>query len=166
MPNKTIYVSDADLPVFERAQELAGANLSATITNALRKLVEERAKSALGMHEVEVKVGKVAYTYKRFTGRLIAKGRVRDRKASPKVFEVYQTAKGKLAVYTKVAPEDWSFLANPVTAGNAGAWMADEGEYSLEVYETVEDLKGHIPDELYDAVVQTLSGNTVEELDI
>lgn len=166
MPNKTIYISDADLPIFERAQELLGGSLSAAITQALRRLVEERAKSALGMHEVEVKVGKIAYTYKRFTGRLVAKGRIRDRKAPPTVFEVYQTAKGKLAVYTKVAPQDWSFLANPVTAGNAGAWMADEGEYSLEVYETAEDLKGHVPDELYDAIVQALAGNAVEKLDI
>lgn len=166
MPNKTIYVSDADLPIFERAQELDGANLSATITNALRKLVEERAKAALGMHEVEVKVGKVAYTYKRFTGRLIAKGRGSNRKAPLKVLEVYQTARGKLAVYTKVAPDDASFYANPVTARNPEAWMADEGEYSLEVYETAEDLQGQIPDELYQAVVQTLSGNIVEEMDI
>jgi hypothetical protein len=31
MPNRTIYVADADLPIFEKAQELAGENLSATI---------------------------------------------------------------------------------------------------------------------------------------
>ncbi len=34
MPNKTIYVSDADLPVFQRAQELTGGNLSAAISKA------------------------------------------------------------------------------------------------------------------------------------
>ena len=45
MPNKTIYVSDADVPTFERAQELAGGNLSATIVQALRRFVEmEEAK--------------------------------------------------------------------------------------------------------------------------
>ena len=34
MPNKTIYVADGDLPLFDRAQELTGGNLSATITRA------------------------------------------------------------------------------------------------------------------------------------
>jgi len=35
MPNKTIYVSDNDLPLFERAPSLAGGNLSAAITQAV-----------------------------------------------------------------------------------------------------------------------------------
>ncbi|NUR96504.1 MAG: EXLDI protein, partial [Kribbellaceae bacterium] len=39
MPNKTIYVSDDDLPLYKRAQELAG-NLSSAISIALRKYVE------------------------------------------------------------------------------------------------------------------------------
>ena len=40
VPNKTIYVSDGDLKVFQRAQELAGGNLSAAIANALRRYVD------------------------------------------------------------------------------------------------------------------------------
>ncbi len=40
MPNRTIYVADSDLPVFEKAQQLAGDNLSATIAQALRRFVE------------------------------------------------------------------------------------------------------------------------------
>src|SRR5258708_38696707 len=40
MPTKTIYVADADLPTFERAQALAGDNLSATIVQALRRFVQ------------------------------------------------------------------------------------------------------------------------------
>ena len=34
VPNKTIYVSDGDLPLYQRAQELAGGNLSSAISRA------------------------------------------------------------------------------------------------------------------------------------
>src|SRR5947209_13077271 len=78
MPNRTIYVADADLPTFEKAQELAGENLSATIAQALRRFVEAEEAKASGFEEVTVKVGKIAHSYKRFRGRLLAKGRVRD----------------------------------------------------------------------------------------
>ena len=40
MPNKTIYVSESDLPLYERAQELTGGNLSQAITRGLKRLVE------------------------------------------------------------------------------------------------------------------------------
>jgi hypothetical protein len=40
VPNKTIYVSDGDLPLYQRAQELAGDNLSAAIAAALRRYVD------------------------------------------------------------------------------------------------------------------------------
>ena len=41
MPNRTIYVADADLPIFEKAQKLAGDNLSAAIAQALHYFVEK-----------------------------------------------------------------------------------------------------------------------------
>ena len=40
VPNKTIYVSDGDLPMFQRAQDLAGGNLSSAIASALRRYVD------------------------------------------------------------------------------------------------------------------------------
>src|SRR6185295_17859516 len=76
MPNKTIYVSDTDLPVFERAQELAGENLSSTIVQALRNFVQAYETRAAGFREVVVKVGSEIYTRKQFRGRLLAKGYV------------------------------------------------------------------------------------------
>ena len=41
MPNRTIYVADVDLPIFEKAQKLAGDNLSAAIAQALHYFVEK-----------------------------------------------------------------------------------------------------------------------------
>ena len=37
MPNKTIYIADQDLDLFERAQQRAGTSLSAIIVEALRR---------------------------------------------------------------------------------------------------------------------------------
>src|SRR6187200_2304177 len=40
VPNRTIYVSDDDQPLYQRAQELAGGNLSGAISTALKRYVE------------------------------------------------------------------------------------------------------------------------------
>jgi hypothetical protein len=43
---KQIYIKDADLEIFEKAEALAGESLSATIAEALRRFVEvEEAKA-------------------------------------------------------------------------------------------------------------------------
>ena len=52
MPNKTIYVADDDLPVFQRAQELVGGNLSSTVVSALRRLIELEEGREAGFEEV------------------------------------------------------------------------------------------------------------------
>src|SRR6266581_2750040 len=54
VPNKTIYVSDGDLPLYQRAQELAGDNLSAAITAALRRYVDIEEGRREGFDEITV----------------------------------------------------------------------------------------------------------------
>src|SRR5258708_5652338 len=111
MPNRTIYVADADLPVFEKAQQLAGDNLSATIVQALRRFVEAEEARASGYEEVTVAVGKGRpYIHKKFRARSLAKRRVSagDR-ARILILEVYQTAQSRFALYSRNAPNwDWS----------------------------------------------------------
>src|SRR5579883_3099337 len=119
MPNKTIYVADGDTPIYERAQELAGGNLAAAIAQALRQFVEEADRGdsfsiaepdteAAGKGEFEailVRVGKGgAYVQQRFYGRLLGKQRVVNSSTS---YRVYQTEKGRFAVYIREGP-DWS----------------------------------------------------------
>jgi EXLDI family protein len=108
MPNKTIYVADADLPIFERAQELAGENLSATIVHALRRLVAVEEARMRGLGEIVLRVGNHGtYVNKAFMGRELAKRRARDERAHEIVSQVvYQTAKGRLVFYTRTFP-DW-----------------------------------------------------------
>src|SRR5260370_14654432 len=109
MPNKTIYVADADLSVFERAQELAGDNLSSTIAKALRLYIEAREGKNRDFEEVTLQVGKITRTTKQFIGRLLAKGKLAER-TSPEVkqFKIYQTRKGKFVLHVRRGP-NWNY---------------------------------------------------------
>ncbi|MEO8953748.1 MAG: EXLDI protein [Ktedonobacteraceae bacterium] len=190
MPNRTIYVADADVPTFEKAQELAGDNLSATIAQALHRFVEAEEAKAEGFEEVTVKVGHITHTYKRFRGRLLAKGRTREQNETRRVvYEVYQTAKAKLALYVRNMPDwnnpktwsyrtwskhDWSRRDWPQwpnedwSQHDWSQWPSEDSDYRLEVYDTLEELKNNVPLELYQAVAQSLNGDAdrVEFLDI
>ena len=185
MPNRTIYVADADLPIFEKAQELAGDKLSATIAQALRRFVEAEEAKVSGFEEITIKVGKVARSYKRFQGRLLAKGRVREQNETRRiVYEVYQTAKGKLAVYIRNAPywenpktwssenwshRDWSqWSYKNWSHRDWSQWPNTDYEFRLEIYDELDELKDNVPQELYEAVAQALKGDPegVEYLDI
>lgn len=189
MPNRTIYVTDADMPIFERAQALAGDNLSATIAQALRRFVEAEDARNASFEEVTVKVGKVAHTYKTFWGKLLAKGRVRAAKGRHVRYEVYQTRKGKLALYTRSGldwgdPEawsrhwsgknwdvdvdvdvdvnvdphrkEWSYRHWSGKNWDWSQWPNKDSECRLEVYENLDELKGNVPQDFFEAVQQAL----------
>ncbi len=112
MPNRTIYVADADLPIFEKAQKLAGDNLSAAIAQALHYFVEKEEAKRSGFEEITVRVGKGRpYLTKQFRGRLLAKRRIRVQNGTRILTLIlYQTAKGRFAIYTKntASWSDWS----------------------------------------------------------
>ena len=172
MPNRTIYVADTDLPTFEKAQELAGENLSATIAQALRRFVEAEEAKASGFEEITVKVGKITHSYKRFRGRLLAKGRVHNQNETRRtVYDVYQTVRGNLALYVRGAPnwenpKIWSY--KNWSHKDWSQWPNTDYEFRLEVYETLDELKDNVPLELYEAVTQALKRDPdgVEYLDI
>ena len=208
MPNKTIYVADTDLAVFERAQELAGENLSATIAQALRRFVEVEEARSRGFDLVTLKVGsKGMYANKQFLGRELAKQRIRD-ESQPRVTTsvVFQTAKGKFVHYVRTSP-DWTAWASSWNRDWDADWewdwdwerdahgrgrdrrdrgelrgrqrgpghdrrhfdwsgWASGSEYTMEVYETLDELKPHISDDLFSAAEHALRGEEVEFLDI
>jgi len=152
MPTKTIYVSDQDLPIFEQAQALAGDSLSATIIQALRHFIEQQEARARAFRTVELEVGKLTTARKRFTGRLLAKTHI-DGLGHTSVlekFEVYETTKGNLVVYLK----------------RLFGERDQRPERRLDIYSSLDDLKGHIPDELYHVVVQKRGGDDIEVLDV
>lgn len=187
MPNKTIYVSDDDLPLFERAQELAGANLSSAIAQALRRFIEIEEARQRGFEEIIVIVGREgAHRRKRFLGQRL----VRWLQATPDgkgtdVVNVYRTAGGRYALHTRSVP-DWKvsagdpdYMADPKHWGvgsglllKLSTWgydfekVKELGVFTLRVFDTLEELKPHISDELYTAITEALEWPDIEELDI
>ena len=193
MPNRTIYIADADVPLFEKAQKLAGDNLSAAIAHALRAFVEREEARQGGYEDITIKVGKGhPYIQQQFRGRLLAKRHIKlANEMRILIMNVYQTAKGRFAVYTRNQPNwNWTDWSHRSSRKSKKGWDVDvdvnvdvnwsrknqpsydwsayyeEVEMRLDVYDTLDDLKENIPEELYDAITRYLRGGDVEILDI
>jgi EXLDI family protein len=211
VPNKTIYVSDDDLPLFERAQELAGANLSAAIVRALRRFIELEEAKQRGLEEITVIVngpgahgrktgikdhirakagGTVseqgAHRRKRFLGyRLVRWLQPTADGKGTEILNVYRTAGNRYALHTRSIPDwplsggdpdiagdpkNWSvgsgFLQRLMTWGYDWEAFKESGDYWLQVFDTLEELKPHVSNDLYRAVSQAMEEPEIEELDI
>lgn len=170
MPNKTIYVAEKDLALFERAQEIAGGNLSAAISNALSDYVQRHGASADGHGEVTVAVGQAGMRRrKRFIGTPIARwqGKSSRGKSIVERYAVYRTAKGRYALHTR---RDWSPVPLPFDleydVGIPG-FQSDQRtrSYTLDVFDSIDELKNNVPSEL----AELIDGSPMpdlEELDI
>ena len=176
VPNKTIYVSDDDLPLYQRAQELAGSTLSATITTALRRFVEVEEGRTQGFDEIVVRVGPGLGRKQRFSGVLLAEW-VRSTNDRTETYRVYRSRSGRFVVHlerseahTNVGPgaEKWT------TGWRAwvGDWSANQtwtrtpADSSLTVAGTPAELREQVPAELYDVVADIVAHSTIEDLDV
>lgn len=188
MPNKTIYVSDDDLPIIERAQELTGDSLSAVIVRALRRFIELEDAKQRGLDEFTVIVNtEGAHRRKRFVGQRL----VRWLQQTPdglgtEILNVYHTAGNRYALHTRSIPdwilswgdpditrhpERWGIadgILKRFTSWGYANWetFKEAGDYSLQVFDTLEELKPHVSDELYRAVTQAMEGPEIEDIDI
>jgi EXLDI family protein len=172
VPNKTIYVSDGDLPVYQRAQELAGGNLSSAITTALRRYVDLEEGRLEGFKEITVRVGPKGDRKKRFNGVLLGEWGNSDNNRA-EMYRVYGTRTGKFVLHVQKSPE-WEGRdadGNPagwrswLGLGNYN-WTFSSGESSLEVFESVEQLREKVPPQLDDMVAASARQTIVEDLDI
>jgi EXLDI family protein len=166
MPNKTIYVSDDDMPLYRRAPELAGGNLSGAIVTALRHYVEMEEGRRQGFEEITVSVGTGAGRKVRFAGVLLAEWGQSSAKKT-EIYHVYRTAKGKFAVHIERTgvwdmEGGWRGLIGlgPLT------WRDAEDEATLEVADTLDELRELIPPQLFDMVKAAAKQPAVEDLDI
>jgi EXLDI family protein len=172
VPNKTIYVSDGDLPLYQRAQELAGGNLSAAIATALKRYVDVESGRGEGFDEVTVRVGAKAGRKVRFTGVLLGTwGNSTGGRAE--IINVYRTRSGKFVVHTTRTP-DWTSRDGEGKTGTWRAWLGigdfsfvgTTGDSTLDVVDTVEALREKLPAELFDMVAAAAQQPVVEDLDI
>lgn len=180
MPNKTIYVSDDDLPLLQRAQELTGTNLSAALVTALRRLVQvEEAKQA-GFDEITVKVGVGQVSIKRFLGVALGEWNSTTNEGE-ETYSLFRTGKGRLAVHharselhAPVGPS--AERSRKWSSGWRGwvgdwspdqAWMRTPAQATFFVVDTVEELEALLPPELYEVARQAIVNEpVVEDLDI
>jgi EXLDI family protein len=180
VPNKTIYVSDEDMPLFERARELAGGSLSAAIGTALRRYIEAEEAREEGYEEITVRVGVGVGRKVRFSGVLLvewgrtAGGRVEE-------YKVYRTRSGKYAVHRSRGPEysgseqetgNWVRDLTSVRTWRAylgideHSWTMTQGESTLDVAASLEELATKVPQPLYDIVAALADQPAVEDLDL
>lgn len=173
VPNKTIYVSEGDQKLYQRAQELSGGNLSAAIASALRRYVDIEEGRREGFDEIVVRVGPTKHSRKvRFSGILIGEW-LDSSWSKADTFRVYRSRSGKFVLHIERSPEFETLNAEGKPAGWRGAiglgtfsYKSAPGESTLEVFETVEELRDRIPQQLFDTVSRYGKQPPVEDLDI
>jgi EXLDI family protein len=174
-PAKTIYVSDDDLPLYQRAQELAGGNLSAAISTALRRYVEIEEGRQKGYDEITVRVGPGRRRRQRFSGVLLGEWG-RSTRQRVEVFRVYRARTGKFVVHVERSAE-WTTGPDSEKWSSGwrswvGNWSSDQTwgftpeESTLHIADTLDELRELLPAELYDAVADAADQPPVEDLDI
>ncbi|MFI9507072.1 EXLDI protein [Nocardia sp. NPDC052566] len=171
MPNKTIYVADDDLPLFTRAQELVGGNLSGAVVAALRRFIELEEGRLEGFDEVVLKVGHNGARQVRFSGALLFEWRDMNDERIEHI-RVFRTRKGKFALHVQHSswehyPNDTNWLKDLTNWRRMlGVGDQDWGEFTLTVVDSIEELKGKVPDKLYERVADAATHPHIEDLDI
>ena len=166
MPNKTIYVSQSDLPTFDEAQQLAGEALSAVIARALREYVARHQERGKDMREVTVQVGQHHATREqRFVAAELGKWKgLSEDKAWWLEAVVYCTRKGNWAVYLDY--KGYSGLNRAVVKPEH--FFTDARHSELVVGASIEELAGKLPEGLtgYLRTLAARQEGPVEYLDI
>ncbi len=172
VPNKTIYVSDDDLPLYRRAQELAGGNLSGAIANALRRYIDVEEAKGEGFDEIVVRVGPGAGRKVRFTGVLLGEW-LNTNWNRVETFRVYRSRKSKFVLHLERSPDYTMQNAEGKPAGWRGYLGIGTVNYgtspatsTLDVIDTLEELKDRIPEPLYEMVAASGEHPPVEDLEI
>ena len=168
VPNKTIYVSDGDLPLYDRAQKLSGGNLSAAISKALRRYVDMEEGRREGFDQVTVRVGPKAGRKVRFTAVLLGTWG-----NNTTAVNVYRSRSGKFVIHTQRTADWTSRDADGKPGGwrswlglGEFSWVGSTGDATLEVVHTVDDLRDKLPPELFELVAAVAGQPIVEDLDI
>jgi EXLDI family protein len=173
VPNKTIYVSDDDLSLYRRAQELAGGNLSAAIATALRRFVDAEEGRREGFDEITVRVDPGGRKV-RFSGVLLGEWANSSSSSSRwEVFRVYRSRTGKFVLHTDRTAEYTAVDAEGKPAGWRGylglgniTYASKPAESTLDVFDSLDHLRARIPAQLYEMVAGSANRPAVENLDI
>ncbi len=153
MANKTIYVSDTDLPLFEEAKNMAGEALSSVIARALREYVGKHQKKAEGMKEITVKVGSSGQERdQRFVGVEIGKwSGLSDDKVWLMEAKIYRTQKNNWAILLGTSAKA-SLLTNPFKWTKDAEYLESAEKAELIVSENLNNIQEKLPKTLYNTI--------------
>lgn len=169
MGNKTIYVSEKDESLFNKAKDIAGETLSTVIARALREYVSRHEEKTKGMKEISVKVGvQGSEREQRFVGQELGKwsGFSNDKVWLMDAI-IYQTQKGNWAVLLRQNAKA-TLLTNPREWKSSGDYLENATKKELIIGDNIEALKEKLPKLLY-STLQDLASKyetPVEYLDI
>jgi hypothetical protein len=139
VPNKTIYIKEADTELWEKAERLAGDSVSALLTEALRRYVEEAEQN---METIEVAVGGLpgipgkTYTAQ-FVGRWLLHPDYYDEAGG--YYGVALTQRGNIVVYLQVDVRFPPSLKVYDSFEGAEAWGVPESILSMAAAEIEAD---------------------------
>lgn len=144
MAKKSIYVSEADEPVYEKAKELFGDSLAKVIAGALREKVEQQEALNAGMTEQTVYEGHLNMIDSifqgrtaKFYGRVLAEG---QHEGFDKVHhKVFLTKKGKFLVAVSIRDEHDVEEDCSYTIYDDYYDMKDKAQLSRKFIKTCED---------------------------
>ena len=170
MPNKTIYVRDEDVSLFEEAEKLGGDSLSSVIAEALRRFVATKKAEQQGMQEYTLSVGVLRSqgdddTRKvRFVGRLLAEAEVlTDHQTSSRSsrddrgtdYKIYQTQAGRVLVWWKRWTR-WEGGSDLLDYAVFDALPGYDDEVCGKVLDLIEKLPGSLLQEAAEALGEEL----------
>jgi EXLDI family protein len=168
MGNKTIYVSEKDESLFDRAKDIAGEALSSVIARALREYVARNEEKDKGMKEITVKVGKHnSQREQRFVGQEVGKwSGFSEDKVWLMDAKIYQTQKGNWAILLRRSTKA-TLLTNP-SEWRINEYLEDTTKAELIVGESPNQLKEKLPTSLYSTIedISKKYETPVEYLDI
>jgi hypothetical protein len=157
MPKKTFYLSEADLPIYEKAKAIAGDSISSVFLQSMKDLVVKWEKQELGFNEEIIFEGKEYYSDSqrqgqlfKFIGKLLSKVSQECGAGVTNTYKLYLTRKGKFLLH--IAKDD-------VGRGY--------GEHQkIVVNDMLELKKMDLPDELLIQAGENMPDLFIETLDI
>ena len=169
MPNKTIYVSDNDLSLFEEAKEIAGEALSSVIATALKEYIARNKSISQGMKELSLSVGPAAAEREvRFVGKKMQDwSGFSDDKKWWMSGTIYRTQKGNWALYLTTVCKA-SLLTDKKAWKESGDYLTNPRSAELLTGSTISEFQGRIPEDLARLFLSLLEKDEkpIEYLDI
>ena len=168
MPRRTIYVSESDQELFERAAQEPGG-LSHAIAIALSEYMARAVLRNEGMTVIDLTIDDDGVSHKvRFTGRKLL--RLEEKVDNGvRVRFAYLTKQNRYAIHEKIIadPADWEgqgerLWRDPLTWTHS-FWI--RSDRTLEIYDTLDQLREKEPD-LAERIAAAEKIRPLEELDI